>query len=90
MTLEKVYLDTWYNISKRDQSQQQIIAQHAIRIFSGTQRETVYPGVAWHLVEEVDSEMLLKFELRVKHMSPIFHNHQVAGLIAISEAREPQ
>lgn len=54
------------------------------KIFSGEFKTTVPSNVPWHLFEEVNTYMILKFEIEVKVMSPVFQNGSIAGILLVN------
>jgi hypothetical protein len=88
--LEKIFCEAWYKSTKREPAIEQRIYESAIRVFSGQVRTTLDPEVPWHRIDEVDSELLFSFELRLKWLSPVFEKGQVMGLISVSECKNLQ
>jgi hypothetical protein len=89
-TLESIFCEPWFQTTKRDSEAQLLIYAAALRIITGEVRETLDPKVPWHLIEEIDTEMNLKFHLRLKWISPVFKNQQLESIIAISECKPYQ
>lgn len=87
LTLERVLCETWYQNTRRDPEIERIIYAEIGRILGGEVDRTYEPDAPWHLIEEVNSEMLFSFELRVKWASPIFQKGQIAGFICVNECR---
>jgi hypothetical protein len=90
VSLERIYTDTWYDATIRDPQHQSKLIECATQMFSSDKPQSIRPLETWHTIEEVDSELLLKFDLHVKVMSPVFQNRKVAGLILVNECREIQ
>ena len=88
VALERVFCETWYQATKREERFAAEIYGIALKVFSGQIKETVAPVEGWHWMEELDSEMLFKFQIRVQWVSPIFRAGQVAGLIAVNECKD--
>lgn len=88
ITLETLYTEAWYNFSKRDIEYSKQLALLGAKIFSGEFKTTIPSRVPWHLVEEVNTEMMLKFELEIKVMSPVFQNGSIAGIVLVNRCRK--
>jgi hypothetical protein len=86
-TLEQVFCETWYTLSKRDPSIEKMLYEFGLRIAAGGVKETTDPGVPWHVVEELNSELMMKFHYKLKYVSPIYSTGQLCAFVVISEAK---
>jgi hypothetical protein len=86
-SLETIFCQSWHQYTQRDPQVEKQIYSSAGRIITGEIRETLDPQVPWHLIEEVETELCLKFHLRLKWLSPVFLDSQLACIIAVSECR---
>jgi len=90
-TLEQVFTETWHRAVTRDQRVSEELYKELMMMISGEIRHTVEGKVPSHLVEEVDTELLIKSHLRVKWMSPTFSNeknpHQMAVIAVVELAK---
>jgi hypothetical protein len=82
-TLEQIFSETWQNAVVRDPLIIQQLTVDFTQIFSGKIRNTVEPSAPPHLIEEVETESLLKSDLHVKWMSPVFANDKVDCIVSI-------
>lgn len=83
-TLEQIFYGKWNQMTRREpQIIRQIVNAYG-QILSGEIRKTVDIGNPWHLVEEVGTEMLLKFWLRIKWISPAYAGQELANIIVIA------
>jgi hypothetical protein len=82
-TLEQIFSETWQSAVVRDAKVIQQLGVDFTQIFSGEIRNTVEPSAPPHLIEEVETESLLKSDLHVKWMSPVFANDKVDCVISI-------
>jgi hypothetical protein len=87
VTIEQVFCQTWFEMTKRDLKFQQLIYAAAGRILSGEVRQTLLTEVPFHLVEEIDTEMNFKFYLRQKYLSPVFIDGRLQSIVAVSECK---
>jgi hypothetical protein len=87
-TLEQIFFEKWYKATQRDPAVTRQVYEAAVKVFSGESKGTVDPEIPWHVVEEVESELLFQFHLRIKYISPLFVNQNIAGLLAVNECRE--
>lgn len=87
VTLEQVFCEAWHVLSRRDPAIAQQIYEAGVQLFSGGIRETWNPGLPWHLIEEVESELQLSFDLRLKYLAPLYQAGQIAGAVAVNECR---
>lgn len=87
VTLDQVFCMTWNEMSTRDLSVEKLIYDTVVQMMSGASRTTMDPGVPWHEVKEIDTEMMLKFDLRLKWISPVYLKQKLVCLIGISECR---
>lgn len=84
-TLEDLYGGLWYVLSKRNEKTAESLYEAVMKAFQ-TDR-TFEPDVEEHLMEEVGTEGLLKFMIRVQYMSPLKSNGQTTGLLLINRCR---
>jgi hypothetical protein len=81
-TLEQVFCETWHQAVRRDRAVEETLYTLFMRIISGEIRHTMQ-GEPPHLVEEVDTELLLKSDLRVRWISPAFSKENDSKLVSI-------
>jgi hypothetical protein len=82
-TLEQIFSETWQSAVVRDPKVIQQLTADFTQIFSGEIRHTVEPSAPSHLIEEIETESLLKSDLHVKWMSPVFSNDKVDCIVSI-------
>jgi hypothetical protein len=82
-TLEQIFSETWQSAVVRDPQYVQQLFADFTNIFSGEIRNTVKPATPAHLIEELETESLLKSDLIVKWMSPVFQNEKVDCIVAV-------
>jgi len=91
-TLEQVFCETWHQAVRRDRKVEETLYAAFMRVISGEVRHTI-EGEPPHLVEEVDTEMMLKSDLRVKWISPAFlkeNNSKLVSIISVVEISNHQ
>ncbi len=86
-TLEQIFYMTWHHATKRDPAIQQRLLETSRRILAGEIRQTFDPGIPGHLVEEVDTQLLLKYQIHMKWASPVFTESKNSGFIVVLEVR---
>jgi hypothetical protein len=84
-TLEQIFSETWQSAVTRDAKVSEGLYVEFTRLFSGEIRHSLNSNSPVHLIEEVDTESLLKSHLRVKWMSPVFLNDKVDSIISVVE-----
>jgi hypothetical protein len=82
-TLEQIFAETWQSAVSRDQQFVQQLFIDFTAIFSGDIRHTLRPSTPSHLIAEIGTESLLKSDIHIKWMSPLFLNEKVDSIIAI-------
>lgn len=86
-TLEQIYSETWYALTRRDPKIEKALHAFGARLVSGEIRGTVDPEIPWHLLEEIGTETLYKFYIRIKHVSPVFSGGALACFVAVNECK---
>ncbi len=85
--LEQILSLTWYENTKRDAKIQKLLFKEASRIISGEIKSTFVPNVPWHWIEEINTNGQYRFEIRIKWVSPVYSNRQLAAFISVNECR---
>jgi hypothetical protein len=91
-TLEQVFCETWHKAVRRERKVEETLYASFMRVISGEISHTI-EGEPPHLVEEIDTEMLLKSDLRVKWISPAFskeNNSKLVSIISVVEISNHQ
>jgi len=92
-TLEQVFCETWHQAVRRDPKVTEQLYTDFTRVISGEVRQTIASEPPAHLIEEVDTELLLKSDLRVKWISPAFskeNNSKLMSIISVVEISNHQ
>jgi uncharacterized coiled-coil protein SlyX len=76
-TLEQILAETWQSAVARDAHFVQQLVGDFGALFSSKTRHTIEAKTPPHLVEEVDTESLIKSTLHVKWMSPAYFNDEI-------------
>ena len=84
---EQVFTLTWHNATTRDPVVLRKMKEYAGKMLSGEQNSTFDPGLGWHKVKEVGSELQVTTEMLIKWVSPIFSNHKISGFIVVLARR---
>ena len=87
LTLEDLYCDTWYDLTRRDPVREAELGQAALKLLSGEVEDSLPIEVPEHLVHEIDTEKMLTISIRVKWLSPVTNEGQLAGVLVINESR---
>ncbi|MGZ3683359.1 MAG: hypothetical protein ACXVCI_05880 [Bdellovibrionota bacterium] len=88
VTLEQIFCEAWYVLTKRDPGIEKMLYEIAQKIAAGGLQETIDPGVPWHLVEELNSEKMMKFQYKLKYVSPVVSAGQLCAFVVVSEAKK--
>jgi hypothetical protein len=88
VTLDRIFCEAWHETTRRDPIVAKTAYETISRIMTGEFRNTFDPQIPWHWLEELDSELLFKFQIHIKWASPIFYNRQVTGFILVNECRD--
>ncbi len=71
LTLEDLYCDTWYDLTRR----------------IGELEGSLPLDVPEHVVHEINTEKMLSISIRMKWLSPVSQEGQLAGVLVINESR---
>jgi hypothetical protein len=82
-TLEQVFFKSWNQATHREKKHVELLQNAVGLITAGKIKNTFDPKNEWHEVQEVGSELLLKYQLRVKWISPVYTNGVLSHFLAI-------
>jgi len=89
-TLEQTFGEPWHTAVRRDAKVEQLLYEQFVRVFSGEIRKTTTVDNPWHCIEEVDTELNIKSQLHVKHLSPVYSQERLECVIAVVELLKHQ
>jgi hypothetical protein len=81
-TLEQIFCETWHQAVRRDPKVAEQLYTVFMRVISGEVDHTI-EGEPPHLIEEIDTELLLKSDLRIKWISPAFSKENNSKLVSV-------
>ena len=86
LTIEDLYCTEWYKCTQRPEWAMMELYQAGNSVFTGKIQNTFDPGVKEHLAEEVNSDggPPVRLSVKVKWMSPVKKDDQVAGVIVVN------
>lgn len=87
-TLEQVFSDTWFQLSRRDPGIEAKLHELATKLFTGQVTKTYDPQIPWHVVEDLGSTPTNKFRLRLKCVSPVYRKGQFYGFVTVNECEK--
>jgi PAS domain-containing protein len=82
-SLEDVFARKWFDLFKREEKKTAEIFEYVNRIFQNQIRETTAPGFGHHFCYERHSPARLHYKMSIKHLSPVFKDGKVAGIVAV-------
>jgi PAS domain-containing protein len=83
--LEELLAATWFELVHRQEEMTQLLFECAGKILSGEIRETTAPEIPEHCFYETRSPELLHFSMKLRLVSPLLADGQVAGFIALHQ-----
>jgi hypothetical protein len=87
-TLEEIYCTPWYAAVQREQNVIEAMYGVAAKLVSGEQTSTVDPAIPEHWIEEVGTELLLKYFLSMRFVSPLRADGRPVGYVVVWRARD--
>jgi len=87
LTLEDLYAAPWHVYSRRVATAAELLYQNGVEIFTGVRTATYDPKVPEHYCEELGTEGLSKFYIKVQWLSPLKQGGQVAGVLVVNRCR---
>jgi hypothetical protein len=84
-TLEEIFCNFWYEVVRRDQAIEKQLMDMAGFIAGGGLTKTMSPGIAKHIIEEIDTEKNFVFTLYMKKISPVYSKQQLDSFIVLTD-----
>jgi hypothetical protein len=84
LTLDDLFCSHWYAHSTRDASIEEAIYKIGVSFATGKLKGTIDPGLPVHVAQEVGTPDLMRFNIKIKYLSPVFTNSQISGIISVN------
>jgi hypothetical protein len=84
-SIEELHCSEWYRLSTRPEWAHDAILALAGPLYAGEIPGTIDPYLPWHVVEEISSGGSNRLTLKLKYLSPVTKDNQVAGVIGVQE-----
>ena len=86
-TIEEVFSTHWYEAVIRPPGMVELLYELASKLLSGEYATTMPSGIPEHSIEEVGSELELKYLMNVRYLSPLKENGSVVGFVVTWRGR---
>ena len=87
-TLEQIHTQPWFQLTRRQPAAEAAIAAAAAKIIRDGVKITLdLSDVPEHIAEEIGSLQELRFHIQMRCLSPVFHDGEIAAVIAVNRTR---